>query len=330
MTSTIRTETTSPAPNRRRAALGRFAAQNGIVFALIAMVVLLAFANEYFLSLQNLLNVFRQISINGILAVGMTFVILTGGIDLSIGSILAIAGMVSASLVVGPTPYPAPVAILAGIGAGAAFGAVNGILIARFAVPAFVATLGMLSMARGATLLFSNGRPIPSLSESFRWLGEGFVLGIPVPVIVFAIVFLAAWAVLRFTVYGRWVYAVGGNMRSAKTSGIRTGAVVFSVYLLMGALAGLAGPVLTARTTAALPQAGLGYELDAIAAVVIGGTSLTGGVGSIGYTLVGALIIGVISNGLDLMGVSSYYQQIIKGAIIVVAVLIDRSRHRDP
>lgn len=197
-------------------------------------------------------------------------------------------------------------------------------------MPAFVVTLGMLSMARGATLLYSNGRPIPNLSPAFRWLGQGFVAGIPVSVIVFAIVFIAAWVTLRFTVYGRWVYAVGGNVKSAKTSGIPTRTVTFSVYLLMGALAGLAGLILTARTTSALPQAGLGYELDAIAAVVIGGTSLTGGIGSVVYTLIGALIIGVISNGLDLMGVSSYYQQIIKGAIIVVAVLIDRSRNMNP
>ncbi|MBA3518025.1 MAG: ABC transporter permease, partial [Rhizobiales bacterium] len=190
--------------------------------------------------------------------------------------------------------------------------------------------LGMLSVARGATLLYSDGRPIPNLSPEFRFLGQGFLAGIPVPVIIFAIVFVIAWVVLRFTVYGRWIYAVGGNVRSAKTSGINTRLVIFSAYLIMGALAGLAGMILTARTTAALPQAGLGYELDAIAAVVIGGTSLTGGVGSVAYTLVGTLIIGIISNGLDLMGVSSYYQQIIKGSIIVLAVLIDRSRHRNP
>jgi putative xylitol transport system permease protein len=236
--------------------------------------------------------------------------------------------MVSASLVIGPDPYSPALAVLAGIVTGMAFGAVNGVLIARFAVPPFVATLGMLSMARGATLLYSGGRPIPSLSVPFRWIGQGFVLGVPFPAIIFAVAMAVAWVTLRFTVFGRWVYAVGGNVRSAKTSGIATRTVIFSVYLIMGGLAGLAGPVLTARTTAALPQAGLGYELDAIAAVVIGGTSLSGGIGSIGYTLIGALIIGVISNGLDLMGVSSYYQQIIKGAIIVVAVLIDRSRHQ--
>lgn len=313
----------------RRVALGRLAGQYGIVVSFVILFVGLSLASPYFLTRLNLVNVLRQISINGILAIGMTFVILTAGIDLSIGSLLAIAGMVAASLVVGSHPANPLLAALAAVGVGAAFGAVNGMLIARFRVPPFVATLGMLSIGRGATLLYSGGQPIPSLSLGYRYIGQGMIGGIPVPVILFAAVFVAAWLTLRFTIYGRHVYAVGGNIRSAKTSGIATGRIIFSVYVLMGALSGLAGVVLTARTSAALPQAGLGYELDAIAAVVIGGTSLTGGVGSIVATLVGVLIIGVLSNGLDLLGVSSYYQQIIKGTIIVVAVLIDRSRQSD-
>ena len=323
--------TTSDTPARRSLpAFGDFLARYGIVLSFLILFVALALANPNFLSTVNILNVLRQASINGILAIGMTFVILTGGIDLSIGSILAIAGVVAGGLVAGDTPSPPLLAFLAAVGTGALFGSINGTLIARFSVPAFVVTLGMLSVARGATLLYSGGRPIPGVSPEFRFLGQGFLAGIPVPVIIFAIVFVIAWVVLRFTVYGRWIYAVGGNVRSAKTSGINTRWVIFSAYLIMGALAGLAGMVLTARTTAALPQAGLGYELDAIAAVVIGGTSLTGGVGSVSYTLIGTLIIAIISNGLDLMGVSSYYQQIIKGSIIVLAVLIDRSRHRNP
>jgi putative xylitol transport system permease protein len=321
---------TSPSAGRPPYQAGEFLARFGIVLALVILFVALALANANFLSTANLLNVLRQVSINGILAVGMTFVILTGGIDLSIGSMLAFAGVVAGSMVTGEDPFSPVLAVLAAVGVGALFGSANGVLIARFKVPAFVVTLGMLSAARGATLLFSGGRPIPNLSPEFRWIGQAFVFGIPVPVIIFAIVLLIAWVVLRFTVYGRWVYAVGGNVRSAKTSGINTRLVIFSVYVISGALAGLAGLILTARTTSALPQAGLGYELDAIAAVVIGGTSLTGGVGSVAFTLIGTLIIGVISNGLDLMGVSSYYQQIIKGSIIVLAVLIDRSRHRNP
>ena len=314
----------------RGRALGRFLSRYGILISFLILFVILSFAHPNFLSTGNITNVLRQVSINGILAIGMTFVILTGGIDLSVGSTLAVAGVVAGSLVTGGDPFNPAVAFLAAIAVGGLVGTVNGTLVARFGVPAFVATLGMLSMARGATLLYSDGRPIPNLSPAFRWLGQGFIAGVPVPVIIFLAVFVVAWIVLRFTVYGRWVYAVGGNVKSARTAGIPTRSVIFSVYLLMGALAGLAGAILTARTTSALPQAGLGYELDAIAAVVIGGTSLTGGLGSVGYTLIGALIIGIISNGLDLMGVSSYYQQVIKGAIIVVAVLVDRSRHMNP
>ncbi|MDH0613801.1 MULTISPECIES: ABC transporter permease [unclassified Agrobacterium] len=313
---------------KRETNYGSLIARYGIVISFVLLFVILSVASQNFLSANNLLNVLRQVSINGVLAVGMTFVILTAGIDLSIGSILALAGAVAASLVTGADAMNPLFGVAAGLGVGALCGVVNGTVIAHFRVPAFVTTLGMLSVARGATLLYSGGRPIPNLSAEFRWLGQGLVFGIPVPVIIFAIVFAISAVVLRYSVYGRRVYAVGGNPRSAKTSGINTSGITFSVYVIMGALAGLAGVMLTARTTSALPQAGIGYELDAIAAVVIGGTSLTGGVGRIGYTLVGVLIIGMISNGLDLMGVSSYYQQIIKGSIIVLAVLIDRSRSR--
>ncbi|MDE1991251.1 MAG: ABC transporter permease [Rhizobiaceae bacterium] len=313
---------------KREMNVGALISRYGIVISFVLLFVVLSIASPNFLSANNLLNVLRQVSINGVLAVGMTFVILTAGIDLSIGSVLALAGAVAASLVTGTDPFNPLIAVLAGILVGAVCGGVNGTVIAHFRVPAFVTTLGMLSVARGGTLLYSGGRPIPNLSPEFRWLGQGMVLGIPVPVIIFAIVFAIAAIILRYSIYGRRVYAVGGNPRSAKTSGINTSGIMFSVYVIMGALAGLAGVMLTARTTSALPQAGIGYELDAIAAVVIGGTSLTGGVGRIGYTLVGVLIIGMISNGLDLMSVSSYYQQIIKGSIIVLAVLIDRSRSR--
>jgi len=313
---------------KRDIQIGTLIARYGIVISFVLLFIILSLASSNFLSTNNLLNVLRQVSINGVLAVGMTYVILTAGIDLSIGSLLALAGAVAASLVTGADAVNPAIAVLAGIATGAACGVVNGGIIAYFKVPAFVTTLGMLSVARGATLLYSGGRPIPNLSPEFRWLGQGLVFGIPVPVIIFAIVFAIAAIVLRYTVYGRRIYAVGGNPRSAKTSGINTNGIVFSVYVIMGALAGLAGVMLTARTTSALPQAGIGYELDAIAAVVIGGTSLTGGIGRIGYTLVGVLIIGMISNGLDLRGVSSYYQQIVKGSIIVLAVLIARSRAR--
>ncbi len=313
---------------RREWSVAELVSRYGIVISFLVLFLILSFLSNNFLTSNNIVNVLRQVSINGVLAVGMTFVILTAGIDLSIGSILALAGAVAASLVTGGDAQPVVFAVIAGVLVGTACGVVNGGLIAYFNVPPFVATLGLLSVARGATLLYSGGRPIPNLSPEFRWLGQGAVLGIPAPVIIFAIVFVIAYVTLRYSVYGRRVYAVGGNPRSAKTSGINTRGIVFSVYALMGGLAGLAGVMLTARTTSALPQAGIGYELDAIAAVVIGGTSLTGGIGRITHTLVGVLIIGMISNGLDLMGVSSYYQQIIKGSIIVLAVLIDRSKDR--
>jgi putative xylitol transport system permease protein len=321
---------TEAIPGARQARLqlmaGQALSRYGIIIAFFVLCAVLSGLNEYFLTRGNIVNVLRQASINGILAIGQTFVILTGGIDLSVGSLLAVCGILGALVVTGDNPRSPALALLIGIGAGAGLGVVNGALVARLRVPAFVATLGMLSVARGLTFISNDGMPVPNLADSFLVLGQGFVAGVPIPVILFAVTVLVAWIVLRFTTYGRYVYAVGGNERSARTSGIATRWVIFSVYVISGALAGLSGQLLAARTTSALPQAGLSYELDAIAAVVIGGTSLTGGVGSVIGTLFGVLIIAVISNGLDLMGVSSYYQQVIKGTIIVLAVLLDTSR----
>jgi len=300
--------------------------RHGILVALVILFITLSLMNQYFLTVGNLTNVARQISINGVLAVGMTFVILTAGIDLSVGSMAALCGAVAASLVTGLYPMSPVLAITAGLAVGFLLGAINGALVGLADVPAFVVTLGMLSVARGATLIYSDGMPISKLSSQFKYIGQGVVLGVPVPALIFVLVVLLAWILLKHTVYGRWIYAVGGNPRSARTSGIPVRAVLWSAYIIMGVLSGLAGLILTARTTAALPQAGVSYELDAIAAVVIGGTSLAGGVGGVGATLVGVIIIGLINNGLDLMGVSSYYQQLIKGSIIVLAVLVDRSR----
>lgn len=307
----------------------RLIPQIGIVLALALIALALGLSNGNFFTAYNLSNVLRQVSINGILAVGMTFVIVTGGIDLSVGSLLAFTGMVAASAVSGASALNPLAGAALAIAAGAVLGACNGGLIAYLRLPAFVVTLGMLSAARGLTLIWNDGMPISNLPEAFKFLGQGQWLGVPAAAVIFITVTALAWIALRYTVYGRWIYAVGGNIRSARLSGIRTTGIVFSVYVLMGALSGVAGTILTARTTAALPQAGVGYELDAIAAVVIGGTSLAGGVGSVLLTLVGVLIIGVINNGLDLLGVSSYYQQVIKGVIIVGAVLIDRARRRE-
>ena len=300
----------------------------GIVATFVVLCVALSFASEAFLTWDNWTNIIRQTAINGILAIGVTFVILTKGIDLSVGSVMALAGAVGASLATSADPHSLWVVIPAACAVGAALGAVNGVAVSRWQLPPFVVTLGMLSAARGVTFIFCDGRPIPNLSDNFLALGAGDLFGLPMPIVLLALTFLAGWFTLRYTVFGRHIYAVGGSERSARTSGVRVAHVITAAYVISGLLAALAGLVLTARTTAALPQAGVAYELDAIAAVVIGGTSLSGGVGTLTGTLFGALIIGTINNGLDLMGVSSYYQQIVKGAIIVGAVLLDVSRRK--
>ena len=307
----------------------------GIFIAFLLLATILSFSNEYFLTAGNISNVLLQTSINGILAIGMTFVILTRGIDLSVGSVVALAGIVSASLAttsatagIAGAPYSPFIAIPIGLLVGIGCGALVGTIVSRFAVPAFVATLGMLSAARGLTLIYGGGKPVPALVPDFRWIGTGNILGIPVPVILLAIVFLVSWWILNRSRFGRYIYAVGGNPHAANTSGINISRVRFSVYVISGGLAGLAGMILSARTGSALPQAGISYELDAIAAVVIGGTSLSGGVGRITGTLIGALIIGVMNNGLDLMGIQSYYQQVLKGALIVGAVMLDQKRNQ--
>lgn len=310
----------------------RILSDYGIILAFLVLIIALSFASPYFLRTSNILNVLRQTSINALLSIGMTFVILTGGIDLSVGSVLAFGGIVSASLAsdaMGGQVYPPLLAASAGLLGGILLGTINGMLVARWRMPAFVVTLGMLSMARGFTFIYTDGMPVPRIDTSFLFWGQGVLFGIPLPVIILAIVFALAWVVLYKTRYGRYIYAVGGNETSAKISGVNTRLIVFTVYIVSGFLSALGGIILTARTTAGLPQAGQAYELDAIAAVVIGGTSLSGGQGSLGGTLIGALLIGVINNGLDLLGVSSYFQQVIKGAIIIGAVLLDSFRKKD-
>ncbi|WP_288407275.1 ABC transporter permease [uncultured Pseudomonas sp.] len=314
--------TSAPSRSRLRFALDRF----GLPLVFVLLCVALGFSSEYFMTWRNWMDILRQTSINGILAVGMTYVILTRGIDLSVGSILAFSGLCSAMVAV--QGYGLLAALSAGMFAGAVMGALNGFMVANLSIPPFVATLGMLSVGRGLTFILNDGSPVTDLPEAYLALGNGKLGPIGMPIVIFAIVALFFWLVLKHTTYGRYVYAVGGNEKSARTSGIGVRKVTFSVYVISGLLAGLAGIVLSARTTSALPQAGVSYELDAIAAVVIGGTSLSGGTGSIVGTLFGALLIGVINNGLNLLGVSSYYQQVAKGLIIVFAVLIDVWRKR--
>lgn len=295
----------------------------GILFAFIILIILLSSANPNFLGYNNIINIIRQVSINGLLAIGMTYVILAGGIDLSVGSIIAFTGVVSASLVTGDANTPVLVAVAVGTLAGTLLGFINGVIISRFNVAPFVATLAMMSIARGLTMVYSNGSPIGGLSDGFKNIGGGRILGIPIPVIILLLIFAIAYIILIKTKFGRYVYAVGGNETSARVSGIKVSRVKIGVYTISGMLAGLAGVILAARVSAGLPQAGTAYELDAIAAVVIGGTSLAGGRGRLWGTMIGVLIIGVLNNGLDLLNVSSYYQMIVKGVIIVIAVLFD-------
>jgi len=301
---------------------GRF----GLIIALVLAVAVLTVLRPHFLSPANLLNVIRQISINGILAVGVTFVLLTAGVDLSLGSVVALAGVLAAHLA-HPGDYPLMVPVSIGILAGVCCGAINGTVVTLGRVAPFIATLGMMTVARGLALVASDGRPVSNMSPAMKALA-GDIGVIPIPAIILAAVAIGAWWLLTYTRIGRHIYAVGGNEQAARAAGIHVGRVKMFAYTACGALTGLAGVVLAARITTGQPNAGVAYELDAIAAVVIGGTSLSGGIGTIGGTILGALLMGVIGNGLDLLNVSAYYQQIVKGLIIVAAVWLDRKHSK--
>jgi ribose transport system permease protein len=297
----------------------------GPFIALLLLCAGLALLSPDFLSVGNVLDVMRQVSINAVIAFGMTLAILLGGIDLSVGSILAVSSVLIALLI--KADYPAPLATVLGILSGAIMGAVNGLLISKGKVAPFIATLGMMTLLRGAALVLSQGSPISGFSSNFfSTLGGGYLARvIPLPVVWMLALFVIFWFVLDRTVFGRHVYATGGNAEAARLSGIKTDQVKILAYTLSGAMAAVAGVILTSRLDSAQPTAGAGYELDAITAVVLGGTSLAGGRGWIFGTLVGALLIGVLNNGLNLLGVSAFYQQVIKGSVILLAVLLDRS-----
>jgi inositol transport system permease protein len=302
--------------------LVRVLKQYGIVIALVLICGTLSFLSPHFLTFPNLITVARQISLNGILAVGVTFVLLTGGVDLSLGSLVALTGVVAASFA-HPGDYPLFIPLSAGVLAGMACGAVNGVVITLGRIAPFIVTLGMMTVARGLALVISGGKPVSNMSPAMTRLG-GDLFGFPIPVLVLCITAVVSWLFLKNVRLGRYIYAVGGNENAARAAGINVNAVKLFAYTICGAMAGIAGVILAARITTGQPNAGIAYELDAIAAVVIGGTSLSGGVGGIGGTILGALLMGVINNGLDLLNVSSYYQQIVKGAIIVGAVWLDR------
>lgn len=310
----------------------------GIVIIFLGMVTLLSVLSPAFLQTRNLLNVVRQISVIGLVAMGVTMVIITTGIDLSSGSVIALAAVVAASLAQRPdwaaakfpglTGLPVIVPIMAGLAVGTIAGCINGTIIAKTKIPPFIATLGMMTVARGVALLYADGRPISSLTESYNFIGQGEVLGIPFPIILLAIMALGMHTLLNNTKFGRYVYAIGGNEQAAVVSGLNVSKYKILIYTIAGFLSGMAGIVLSARISSGQPGLGLGYELDAIASAVIGGTSLSGGIGTIPGTIVGALIIGVLNNGLDLLNVSAYWQQIVKGLIIVGAVILDERKNR--
>jgi ribose transport system permease protein len=300
--------------------------QIGTFAGLLALCLVLWAATPHFLTVSNLLNVLEQTSINAIVAVGMTFVIISGGIDLSVGSVLAVAGIALALALEGGVPAPA--AIVLALATGTACGLANGVLITFGRLPPFIATLGMMSVARGAALMLAEGRPISGFSEGFRALATARVLRVPAPVLLTAVVYLVAHFVLVRTVFGRATYAIGGNEEAARLSGVHVRFHKTAVYGVAGLTSAVAAILLTARLNSAQPTAGTMYELDAIAATVIGGTSLLGGEGTLVGALIGALIMGVLRNGLNLLNVSSFFQQVVIGAVIIGAVLIDMSLKR--
>lgn len=308
------------------------------LIALLLMVVAMSVMSDSFLTPDNGWNILRQISVNLCLSIGMTLIILSGGIDLSVGAILALSGAVAAGLLKNGIGIPAvdvllqftlAGAIVSAIGVGLALGWFNGFVITRFKLPPFVATLGMFSIARGLTMLWTGGFPVTGLGERFGSLGTGAFLGVPMPVWITAALVAVFIVVTRKMRFGRHLYAVGGNERAALLTGLRVNRVKVWVYTLGGGLAGVAGLLVTARLDSAQPNAGLGYELDSIAAVVIGGTSLSGGRGSVAGTVLGCLIIGVLNNGLFLLNVSPFWQQVVKGLVILIAVAIDKTNAKN-
>ena len=302
--------------------------RGGPLGGLILLCVVMTILSPYFLTFNNLFNVGTQIAVVAIVALGQTFVIVSGGIDLSVGSVLGLAGIVF-GWATAVANLPLPVALALGIGVGALAGLTNGLLITLANLPPFIATLAMLSAARGLALVISNGQPLSPIPATIRALGSGDLFGfVPLPVVLMLVMWALTIGILRSTYAGRCMYAIGGNEEASRLSGINVSRQKVLIYSLSGLFAGIAGVLLTARLASASPQAGFTYELDAIAAVVIGGASLSGGVGSASGTLIGALVLGVLRNGLNLLNVSAFWQQVVIGAVIALAVMTDTLRRR--
>jgi ribose transport system permease protein len=304
----------------RTARLREFLQRYGLVVSFLLLCLALSLLSDRFLTVGNLTNVLRQSTINLILSIGMTYVILTAGIDLSVGAVLALSTVVTADLL--QRGVPILPTVLLGLTLGGVLGMASGLLISRVKVPPFVATLGMMTVARGLALTYTQGRPITGLPDAFRYIGTGYLGPIPMPIIVAAVAFLAGYVLLTRTRMGMYIYALGNNPVAAHYTGIATSKYITFVYVLAGALAALAGMILVARLDSAQPTAGISYEFDAIAAVVVGGTSFAGGVGSLMGTLLGVLVISVLNNGLNLLNVSSFYQPVVTGVVIALALLL--------
>ena len=283
--------------------------------------IILSLASPYFLQPNNLINLLRQVSLNAIVAAGVTFVILTGDIDLSVGSIVAVSGTLFAGFILN-MGLPVWISIILGLGVGTLFGLLNGIIVAYTRIPAIIVTLGMMTVARGSALLYSGGYPITGLPKVVEFIGRGYIGPIPVPVVIMAVVFTVAGIVLTKTKFGRHVYALGGNEETVRLAGISVQKIKIKIFMISGFLSAVSGLIVTARLSSGQPMAGEGWELNAIAATVVGGTSIAGGRGTIIGTLIGALIIGMITNGLNLLNVSPYMQRVVRGAVIIIAVLV--------
>ena len=293
---------------------------------LVVVTLVMILASDTFLTASNLSNIARQVSINAIIAVGMTCVILTGGIDLSVGPVMALSGTLTAGLMV--AGLPPGLAIGAGMLIGVAFGIGNGLFVAYLHMPPIIVTLATMGIARGFGLMYTDGYPISGLPEWFAFFGRGSVFGMQVPILIMLLTYLAAYVLLQHTRIGRYIYAIGGNEEAVRLSGVRAARFKLLVYGISGLTAAIAGLVLTSRLMSGQPNAGVSFELDAIAAVVLGGASIAGGRGVIVGTLLGAMLLGVLNNGLNMLGVSPYVQSVIKGGIILLAIFISRQRHR--
>jgi len=307
----------------------KFLQDNGILISFLVIVILLSFASPHFLTSANIFNILRQISTIGIATIGVGMLIVMGAIDLSIGSVFALAGIIGGlAISTGTGGYALhPImGFVAGIATGLIAGGFNGVIVAKARIPAFIVTMGTMSIGRGLALIFARGMPVGNFPDGFNWLGSAFLGPVPFPVIIFVGVAVLTWFIIEKRPMGRYIYAIGSNEDAARAAGIDVDTIKIKTYLYHGALIGLAASVLASRMRSAAPALGIGFELDAIAGSIIGGVSFTGGIGKVQDMVLGALLIGVINNGMDLLGVGAFYKQVVMGSLILVAVLIDRKR----